>query len=170
MAADNDKFILIGKIGAAFGVHGWIKIHTYTELGASILDYDPWYLSSTDQDFQATRIEEGKEHHGGIIVKFPGLDVPETVRKLTGKNIYIKRSQLPALNTDEYYWSDLVGMTVIDQHGQTLGNVIYLIETGANDVLVVKGEKEMAIPFLPGSVVLNIDAEKKTILVDWEPI
>jgi 16S rRNA processing protein RimM len=166
----DEKFILIGKLGAAFGVHGWIKVHTYTELGASILDYDPWYLSNNDSNYHAVSFDEGKEHHGGVIVKFSGYDNPESVRKLTGKSIHIKRSQLPELNTEEYYWSDLVGMTVIDQHGNILGKVIYLIETGANDVLVVKGDKEIAIPYLPGSVVLNIDAEKQIILVDWEPI
>ncbi|HTM64552.1 MAG TPA: ribosome maturation factor RimM [Gammaproteobacteria bacterium] len=170
MPKTNSTYIIIGKIGAPFGIKGWLKIQTFTEYGADILEYSPWYLSSTDDKYQEITIEDAKEHGGGLIVKFTGVETPEEARLYTSKTINITRSQLPELAKNEYYWSDLVGLTVINQRGETLGKIIYLIETGSNDVLVVKGEKEIAIPYLPGSVVLNIDIDKQEMQVNWEEI
>lgn len=169
--SDTDKYIMIGKIGSVYGIHGWIKIQTYTEYGDSILDYSPWFIKNPPNDaMREILVEDSKPHGEGIVAKFPGYDTPETARALTGKEIFIKRSQLPALNAEEYYWSDLVGLTVINLEGKVLGKVVYLMETGSNDVLVVKGEKEIAIPYLPGKVVKNIDLAKQEMLVDWEPL
>ncbi len=170
MTEAESKYILVGKIGATYGVGGWLKIQTFTEHGLNILDYSPWYLSEAGDKVSEIVIEEGKPHGNGIIAKFTGFNNPEEARLLTGKTISIKRSQLPPLPPEEYYWSDLEGMTVINQHGETLGKVAFLIETGSNDVLVVKGEKEIAIPYLPGSVVKSVDLAKKEIVVDWDPI
>lgn len=170
MAESKAKHIVIGKIGAVYGIKGWLKIHSYTEFGASILDYSPWLLSKNGENFHEIRVEEGKTHGKGLIAKLEGLENPEEARLYTGCQIYILRSQLPDLEDDEYYWSDLEGLNVIDQHGKNLGQVSYLIETGANDVLVVKGEVERAIPYLPGMTVLKVDLPGKQILVDWEDI
>jgi len=160
----------VGKIGTTYGVRGWLKIHSYTEFGASILDYTPWYLSNEQDEWDAVEVEDGRMHGNGLIAKLAHVDTPEAARLLTGKKIAASRSQLPQLKKNEYYWSDLEGLTVIDQHGTVLGKVIHLMETGSNDVLIVKGDKEHAIPYLPGSVVLNIDLEKQEIHVNWELI
>ena len=168
--SEAEKYILVGRIGAVYGVHGWLKVHTFTEYGDNLLEYAPWYLCGPDGKMHETTIAEGKLHGKGLVAKFAGFDTPETARTLTGKTIHIKRSQLPPLNADEYYWSDLVGLTVINQKGETLGKIMYFIETGSNDVMVVKDSKEVAIPYLPGSVVLNIDLAKQEMLVDWEPL
>jgi 16S rRNA processing protein RimM len=171
MSEDNSKYIVVGKIGATYGIAGWLKIHTYTEFGENILHYAPWYLSVADQQsYDEITIETGKPHGNSFIAKLHGIDTPEAARLYTGKTISIKRSQLPDLKQGEYYWSDLVGLTVINTRGEALGTVSYLIETGANDVLVIKGDKEHAIPYLPGSVVLSVDLAKKEIIVDWELI
>jgi 16S rRNA processing protein RimM len=163
-----DTYILVGKIGTTYGVQGWLKIHTYTEFGASILEYRPWYLEYKDKGWTPIEIESSRLHNNGIIIKFSHINTPEEARLLTGINIGITRSQLPALNENEYYWSDLVGLTVINKNGEILGKVAYLIATGSNDVLVVKGEKEHAIPFLQGSVITRIDLNQQSIWVDWE--
>lgn len=168
--SEEDKYILVGKIGAVYGVHGWLKVQTYTEYGDNLLDYAPWYLCGPHGVMHETTIVEGKRHGKILLAKFAGYDAPETARALTSKTIHIKRSQLPPLKADEYYWSDLVGLTVINQKGETLGQIAYLIETGSNDVIVVKNPAEIAIPYLPGTVVLNIDLAKKEMLVDWEPL
>ena len=167
----SSKYIVIGKIGSTYGVNGWLKIHTYTEFGANILHYSPWFLSIPGQDtYQEIIIEDGKPHGNSYIAKIADANNPEEARLYTGKVISIQRSQLPTLNQGEYYWSDLVGLTVMNTKGEVLGIVSYLIETGANDVLVIKGDKEHAIPYLPGSVVVNIDLAKKEMIVDWELI
>lgn len=168
----DTSYITVGKIGSTFGIKGWLKIHSYTEFGASILDYQPWYLSTShdpNQDqWEAVTIEEGKEHGNVIIAKISGIETPEDARLFTGKLIAIPRSMLPTLKPGEYYWSDLIGLTVINANGETLGKISYLMETGSNDVLVVKGEKEHAIPYLQGSVIKSIDLDKQEMHVDWE--
>lgn len=166
----NQTYLIIGKIGAPFGVKGWLKIQSYTEFNASMLNYQPWHISDhpSSHDFQSIEIEDSKIQSKGIIVKIKGINSPEVARTLTGKYISTPKHQLPALNAQEYYWSDLEGLTVINQHGEILGTVIYLIETGANDVLIVKNAKEHAIPFLQGKVVTAVDLQKREIHVNWE--
>lgn len=168
--ADSD-FIVVGKIGTTYGVHGWLKIHSYTEFRAGILEYAPLYLASDQQGpWSSVEVESGKIHSDTILIKFKHINNPEEARLLTGKLIGITRAQLPKLAKNEYYWSELEGLTVIDTKGQILGKVTHLMETGSNDVLVVKGDKEHAIPYLPGKVVLSVDLEKGEIHVDWELI
>lgn len=162
-------YIITGKVGVAYGIKGWVKIHSFTEIASEILQYQPWYLAENDQ-WQAVTIEEGRPHGKGVVVKFPGVETPEAARLLSGREIAIKREQLAALPADEYYWTDLEGLTVINEKGENLGQVAYLIATGANDVLVVKDAqgKEHAIPYLPQSVVKQVDLLKQTIIVDWD--
>lgn len=168
MANTEAKTITIGKIGTTFGVHGWLKVHTYTEFGPSILEYQPWLIQRPNGSTEPLLIEDAKFHGDHLLIKIQGIHTPEAAKLLTNQLILIHRNQLPTLSADDYYWSDLIGLTVIDQHGVTLGKVTHLIETGANDVLVVKGEKEHAIPYLPGRVVKSVDLEKQEIRVDWE--
>lgn len=164
------SYIKIGKVGSTYGVHGWLKIQSYTEFGASILDYKPWYLTNHREQKEIIDIEASKTHGNGLIVKFKGVNSPEEARKLTGKIIEIDRSLLPILPKNEFYWSDLEGLTVINKNGVVLGKVIYLMATGSNDVLVIKGDKEYAIPYLIDRVIINIDLENREIHVDWELI
>ena len=169
MKKADDAYLTIGKIGSTYGVHGWLKIQAFTEFSASILDYQPWFIENKN-GWETLPVEDQREQGNLIIVKIAGFDTPETARLLTGKEIAIKRTQLPALEKDEYYWSDLIGLTVINKNGDILGKVAYLIATGSNDVLVVKGEKEHAIPYFVGEVILNIDLSKQEIQVDWESL
>jgi 16S rRNA processing protein RimM len=164
-----DEYIPVGKVGATYGIKGWVKIHSFTEWVGSIFDFTPWYLEDA-HGWQLTKVSDGREHGKGLIAKFNGFDNPEQSRLLTGKVIAIKRSQLPRLEKNEFYWSDLEGLTVIDQSGKVLGTVLYILDTGANDVLIIKNDKEYAIPYLPGSVILSVDLEKREIHVDWELI
>ena len=163
-------YILIGKIGSPYGVRGWIKVITYTEFGANILSYQPWYLSPNHNEQVEVILEDSRIQNDTVLIKIKDLETPEEVGRFSGRDIFIKRDQLPSLKKNEYYWSDLVGLTVINKEGKDLGKVIYLMSTGSNDVLVVKAEKEHGIPYIWGSVVLNVDLNKKEILVDWEPI
>lgn len=163
----DTKFVIVGKVGSTYGVQGWLKIQSYTEWADNILDYTPWYVFHNDE-WKPFTVTEGRVHGKGMIVKFAGWDTPEESRLLSGKKIAVARSQLPDLPKDEYYWSDLEGLTVINHDGEILGKVSYLISTGSNDVLVIKGEKEIAIPYLPDDVIKSIDLDKQEIHVDWE--
>lgn len=163
----QNKHVVIGKLGSTYGVRGWIKVQAFTEIITDVLQYTPWSIKDKGE-WKTIQIESAKHHGKGMIVKLIGYDTPEQVNKLTGKEITILHSQLPKLKKDEYYWGDLEGLTVIDQHGKVLGKVIYLITTGTNDVLIVKGKKEFAIPYLLGDVITQIDLDKQEMLVNWE--
>lgn len=165
----KSEYVIVGKVGATYGIKGWLKIVSFTEPMTNILEYKPWYLQE-GQTWKAVKISGGREHGKGIVIHIAGYDTPESARLLTGKTIGIQRTQLPALKKQEYYWSDLEGLTVINQRGETLGKVIYLIATGSNDVIVIKGEKEHAIPYLPGDTITKVDLSKQEIHVDWDLI
>lgn len=171
MSTTDGGYITIGRVGSAYGIRGWLKIRSYTEEPLQILQYNPWYLAE-GSSWQAFELEEGKQHGKGIVVKFSGIETPEVGKKLTGRIIAIKREQLAHLPENQYYWADLEGLTVIDQHGKTLGKISYLIATGSNDVLVIQDPsgKEQAIPYLPGSVVKKIDLKQGVMHVDWDLI
>ena len=114
-------------------------------------------------------MQEGKVHGEAIIVKLDGIDDRDQAAALKGSHIWIAPSQLVPLARDEYYWRQLIGLDVLDQAGALLGKVDGLIETGANDVLLVKsGKQEHLIPFILDQVVMKIDIEMGQISVDWD--
>lgn len=170
MKLNNDDYIIVGKIGAPYGVRGWVKIQSFTDPLENILHYQPWFFAEKDQSWKEIATESRQVHGLALMAKFADVDSPEAARLLTGKTIAISREQLPTLKKDEYYWSDLQGLTVLNKEGKVLGTVTSLMETGANDVLIVKGEKEFAVPYMPGKYILSVDLEKREIRVDWEPI
>jgi 16S rRNA processing protein RimM len=164
----NPEYIIVGKIGATYGIKGWLKIVSFTETSNGIADYNPWYLEDV-KGWKPIKVTETRPHGKGLVAKIDGFDTPEVARGLTGKTIAIKRSQLIALESNEFYWADLHGLTVINQHDEVLGKIIYIIETGSNDVLVVKGsEGDIAIPYLFGETVLSVDLEQQIMKVDWD--
>ena len=165
----KDKYIIIGKIGAPHGIRGWLKIQSYTENKDQIFSYQPWYLFQQDIE-QVCIVEQTRLQHDTLFAKLKGIETPEAARLLTGKEIAIPREQLPTLKQNEYYWNDLIGLTVINQDGQPYGKVIYLMATGSNDVLVIKNTKEHAIPFIWDEVILSVDLIKKEIRVKWDLI
>ena len=170
MSKTDAEYVVVGKIGSTYGIHGWLKIFSYTEVMTDILDYNPWYLENGDT-WEPIQIKSGREHGKSLVAHLSGYDSPEKARLLTGKKIAIPRSQLPALPANTYYWRDLEGLMVIDQHDKELGEILYLLETGSNDVLVIKYQgKEHAIPYLPGKVVKEIDLVKQTMHIDWDLI
>jgi 16S rRNA processing protein RimM len=170
MSQTDAEYIVVGKIGSTYGIRGWLKIFSFTEAIVDILNYSPWYIED-GSDWKLIQVKTAREHGKSLVAHFAGYDTPEQARVLTGKKIAIQRSQLPALPKDEYYWSDLEGLMVIDQHGKELGKILYLLETGSNDVLVIKNQgKEYAIPYLPGKVVKNIDLTQRVMHVNWDLI
>lgn len=168
MTSTDTDYVVVGKLGATHGILGWLKLYSFTEPASNILDYKPWYLEDAT-GWKLTKPEASRKNANGMTVKFAGWNNPEEARLLTGKKIAVLRSQLPHLKKGDFYWSDLEGLTVINSDGAVLGKVAFLLETGSNDVLVVKGDKEHAIPYLP-DVVTSVDLANQVIHVDWELI
>ena len=163
----QDQVLVMGRLAAPYGVKGWLRVTSYTELPGNLLDYSPWYLRGQDK-WQAATIVSARVHGKGLVVQLKGCDDRDAAAMLTGTEIGVYRSQLPAAGADEFYWSDLVGMQVITQDDRVLGKLDHLFETGANDVMVVKGEQEYLVPYIEGQVVQSVDLEACVIRVDWD--
>lgn len=167
--------IVLGKMGAAYGIRGWLKVFSSTDDAESIFDYQPWFIQRAGQ-WQLVKLEGWKRHNQDMIIKVEGIDNRDDAALLTHCEIMIDAQQLPELDSGDYYWKDLIGCRVITVNGYDLGKVTELMETGSNDVLVVKanlkdafGAKERLIPFLEQQVIRNIDLTHSTIEVDWDP-
>lgn len=158
------EFVPIGRINGLYGVRGWLKVFSHTQPRDNILNYSPWLIQ--DKEWV---LAEGKAHGKGIVVKLSGIDDRDAAACLIGSDIYIRRNQLQPLAEDEYYWLDLIGMQVQTVEGIPLGKVASLFETGANDVMVVQGERERLLPWLPDSVIVTVDCQARSITVDWDP-
>jgi 16S rRNA processing protein RimM len=163
----EDEPIIMGRIAGPYGVKGWLRVVSYTERPDQLIEYTPWYLRRGNA-WSPTGITEAKRHTKGVLVRLPGYDDRDKAAELSGTDIGIYRWQLPATAEDEYYWDDLIGMRVETLEGLPLGTVDHLVETGANDILVVKGDRERLIPFIRGSVIARIDLEGRVIRVDWD--
>ncbi|MBU2896393.1 ribosome maturation factor RimM [Vibrio hepatarius] len=170
----SDK-IVVGKFGASYGIRGWLKVFSYTDNAESIFDYSPWYINQKGE-WVEHKVETWKRHNKSLVVKVDGLNVREDAQLLTNFEIAIDPAVLPELPEDEFYWRDLIGMQVVTNNGYDLGIVSDMLETGSNDVLVVKanlkdafGQKERLIPFLEEQVIKLIDRQAQRIEVDWDP-
>ena len=159
--------VVLGRITGPFGVQGWVKVFSYTEPREAVLEYGKWLLSGPDEWKQAT-VAEGKRHGKTIIARLDGCEDRDQAATLAGTEIAVLRDELPQAGEGHYYWSDLEGLQVLRKDGTDIGKLEYLIETGANDVMVVNGEQERLIPFVMDKVVLGVDLARGVITVDWD--
>ena len=132
----------------------------------AILQYQPWLLG---EDKKPVEIVDGRKQGKGLAALLPGFDDREQAATLVGSQIFVKREQLPTTEKDEYYWSDLEGLEVKTIDGVLLGRVESILETGANDVMVIRGDREHLVPFVQGQYVSRVDLENGMIEVDWDP-
>ena len=168
MQPEQDAMLVLGKFAGAFGVKGWVKVYAYTAEQESIFRYKPLYVKKNNV-WQDAGLIKGQRQGKGLVAQLAGVTDRDQAQALSGLEIGVERSQLPGLDPDEYYWSDLQGMQVITISGVSLGVVDHLFETGANDVLVAVGERERCLPWLMGDVIKSVDLDERVIQVDWDP-
>lgn len=168
VAQPQDRLLVMGRIAGPYGVKGWVRVTAFTELPDGLLDYAPWYLGHNG-DWRAIEVIDARAHGKGLVAQLDGCADRDAAMALTGREIGVYRSQLPAAGEDEYYWNDLIGLRVVTTAGRDFGLVDHLIETGANDVLVIRGEREILVPFVIGQVVKSVDLKSGEIRVDWDP-
>ena len=160
------KHVALGYISAVHGIKGWVKVNSWTRPLEAILEYQPWLLG---EDKSPVKLVDGRKQGKGLVALLPGVEDREQAVTLVGTQIFVGRDQLPATAADEYYWSDLLGLEVHTTSGEMLGRVEKLMETGANDVLVIQGKREHLVPFVQGQYVIHVDLEAGRIEVDWDP-
>ncbi|UZE95247.1 ribosome maturation factor RimM [Alkalimarinus alittae] len=173
MSRSKSSEAVLGKITSVYGVKGWVKIYSFTDPIENILQYRRWTLKKDGVE-RVVDLSTGKKHGKGLVACIEGCNDRELAQQFCGSLIVVSSEELPELDDGEFYWHQLEGLSVKTIEGVDLGKVSHLIETGSNDVMVVKGnrgdaKRERLIPYLPGEVVTDIDLEEKTITVDWDP-
>lgn len=194
-----DRRIVLGSISGVFGIRGWIKVFSETEPRENIVEYKTWWIRPARQSsgrkarteptaaWRRIDVLEGRRQSKTVVARLDGIETPEAAQLLIGYEIAVERSQMPPLKKGEFYWTDLIGHTVLDRDGNRLGTVERMFATGANDVVVVRGDadrqsiadesgsdrsttdNEILIPWILGSVIVDVDIEAGQIVVDWDP-
>lgn len=171
---DAEDMVAVGHVATPHGIKGWVWVCSLTDPASNIFGYRPWYLKERG-GFRAVKVLEWREQGKGVVACLDVSSDRNTAETLRNLEIWVPKVALPELEEGDYYWSDLIDLEVRTEAGQLLGTVHSLMETGSNDVLVVQGtaesldRNERLIPWLPGSVVRNVDLAARTITVDWDP-
>ncbi len=169
MSHRNEQ-ILLGKISGVHGIKGWVKVFSYTSPRLKITNYEKWLIGDKDQ-WKTFQIVEGKKQGKNIIASLEGVVSRNQAEELIGKQIKIHSDQLEKLSENEFFWRDLIGLSVKTTDGIDLGKIDWIFDTGSNDVIVVKDKekKERMLPFLFNDVIKSVDLEKSLMIVDWDP-
>ena len=175
----TSHLISIATVVGAYGIKGWVKVRINLEDPASLTSLSPKQLTdSRGKRLRSVDIAAVRSRGKGFIAKLEGVDDRNAAELLRGHSIQIPESSLPGLNEGEFYWRDLIGCRVdlsVDDENLRLGCVDHLIETGANDVLVVRptedsiDDRERLIPWLEDDVIVAVDIESQRISVRWHP-
>lgn len=176
MHKNSEDILILGKISGAYGIKGWVKVFSHTRKKEEILNYTDWLIGKEpgsnargkEKSWDLVKVISGRPHGKTVVVQLEGCLDRNAAEALVGREIAIKKADLPQPRENEYYWFDLQGLKVENLKGESFGIIETLFETGANDVLVVKGDKERLIPFVQGQYVLNINIPEGKMIVDWE--
>jgi 16S rRNA processing protein RimM len=163
----QERAVVLGRIGAPFGVHGWVKVISYTDPPEGITRYADWELAHGTGSRHAT-VLDWKRAGRFIAVKLDGLSSPEEARELTNADIRVDRSALPPTAPGEHYWHDLQGLDACTPDGVPLGRISGFLELPAHPVLVLEGERERLVPLVPQRLV-DVDLETGRVTLDWHP-
>lgn len=163
-AAENP--VVMGRVIGLFGVRGWVKVYSHTRDKADLLHYRCW-LVQRPEGWREYRVAEGRAQGPGLVARLEGIEDRDQASGLVGSDIAVPQADLPPPAPGEYYWTQLEGLRVVNQDGIELGQVSHLFETGANDVMVVRGERERLIPYIR-DVVKQVDLAAGEMRVDWD--
>ncbi len=166
--ATNTEMVVVGRLGTPFGVKGWVHVSSFTDPPENLLAYRPWNLRRRS-GWQAVQVEAVKPHQKGFVALLDGVSDRDAAFAFNGAEIGVSSDVLPAPSPGEYYWKDLIGLRAERMDGALLGQVESLLETGAHDVLVIKGERgEVLVPFVD-AVVKEVDIVAGRLVADWDP-
>lgn len=163
--APQDRVVVLGKVASPFGVQGWVKVNSFTDPLDNILEYETWLVGGPGK-WQPVRLEEGRVTGKGVLAKLAGIASPEEARTWVGREIGVRRSELPPAPPGEFYWTDLEGFAVLTPEGTLLGTLDHFRDTPTGPVVIVKGEREHWIPFVKDRIV-KVEMDAARIVLDW---
>ena len=164
----DDKKIYLGKITGAHGIKGWLKIQSFSSPPENILNYPQWIINNQGEE-ECYSVEQGRKQNNKIVVKLEKIDDRNTAESLINSKIQILRSDLPKLSNENYYWSDLVGLSVLNSEEKVIGRIESLIETKANDIMVINTSKDerVLVPFVMHEIIKEVNLELNYVKIDW---
>ena len=163
---DARKVVQIGHVSGVHGIKGWVKIYSLTDPREAIFEYQPWLLGESREEIC---IAQGKKHGKHLVALLENLNDRDQAENLVNRPIAVYRDQFPELPDDEFYWTDLLGLSVRLGNGSELGTIEKMLATGAHDVMVVRGERERLIPFVREQYVKSVNLDDGIVVVDWDP-
>lgn len=163
---DERKVVQIGHISGVHGIRGWVKVHSLTDPREAIFEYQPWLCGDSQKE---TRIIEARLHGKHLVALLENISDRDQAESLVRQQIAVYRDQFPDLPDDEFYWTDLEGLAVRLEDGRELGTIRKMLATGANDVMLVQGDRERLIPFVQGQYVKRVSLDDGLVVVDWDP-
>jgi 16S rRNA processing protein RimM len=165
-----DRVVILGKVAGAFGVRGWVKINSYTDPPDNILEYEELLISGPTigggGGWTKVELEDGRVTGKGVLGKLKGIETPEDARLRVGSELGVRRSDMPAPAPGEYYWSDLEGLEAESVTGERLGKVDHFRSTPAGTLIVIRGERELWVPFVKERIA-KVDLDAGRIVLDW---
>jgi len=167
MDQHDDDLICVGHVLGAQGIKGWIRVFSKTSPRENIVSYGPWLVERGDE-LRAVAVK-GRLQGKNVIAKLEGIEDRTQAESMIGCRLFIKSEQLPGLEAGEFYWADLIGLKVETIAGEPLGEITGMMETGADDVMVLQGDRERLIPFVVGDIVKQVDLDDGRMVVDWSP-
>jgi 16S rRNA processing protein RimM len=172
-SSTSNEMISLGRISAAYGIKGWVKVYSYTDPIDNITSYHPWYFKRNG-GWEEIEVLESRQQGKGMVAQLANCETRNDAEDLIGTEIAVPASLLAELDDGEYYWNQLQGLAVLNTENQRFGVVHHLLETGANDVIVVQADEasidaqERLIPYLVGKVIKSIDLGRSEIIIDWD--
>ncbi len=167
MNGAEPELICVGHVLGAHGIKGWVRVFSNTSPRENVVAYSPWRVEVGDE--LKTLAVKGRSQGKNILARLEGIENRDQAEALTGCKLFISQRQLPSLEEGEYYWNDLIGMRVESLAAEPLGTIESMIETGADDVMVLKGDRQRLIPFVIDDIVREVDLEGRRLVVDWSP-
>lgn len=156
----------MGRIVAPFGIQGWVKVEPLTAAPKNLLAYREWWIGD-GTNWQGHEVAEARTQGRIVVARLAGCGDRDKAAGFRGRQVAVPREMLPQPQPSEYYWADLIGLKVVNEAGRDFGQVVRILETGANDVLVVQGERERLIPFI-ADVIAAVELQDGLMRVNWD--
>ena len=176
----SSRWVELGRIGAPYGLAGWVHVSSYTDPPEALLEYGLWRLVRPGAEASTARLLEGRLHGGRLVARLEGSEDRDAAARLTGVTVEIERGALPPTGPRQYYRMDVVGCTVHNTDGRRLGTVAYFVDAPAGAVMVVRESSgESPQPDAPSQAMrehwvladpthlLEVDLAARRVLVDW---
>jgi 16S rRNA processing protein RimM len=163
----SETMITVGQIVGLHGVQGAVKVKSFCAPPEAVFNYQPWTVTHSSGKSVVTRALKLRGS-GVLVARISEIEDRDQAATWLSADISIPRATLPKLAANEYYWSDLIGLRVVNAEGIEFGAITGFIETGANDVIVISGERERLVPYILDQYVLSIDLQEKQMRVDWD--